>query len=383
MSFPTVFAQITALAHREAFERCVFRYNADAYIKHFSCRQQWLAMCFAQLTYRQSLRDLEVCLAARPHLLYQMGFRGPVPRSTLADANEQRDWRVFADYAQTLVARARRLYAGTPSTLALEQTVYALDATVIDLCLSLFPWAQSLPTKSAIRLNTLLDLQGAIPTFVSISAGKGHEVSVLKELIPEPGAIYVMDRGYLHWAPLAHFAAQGAYFVTRAKTNLGYRVETSLPNAPAQGVLLDQYVRLRGPLAQKVYPHRLRRIQYHDAAEEKLLVFLTNELLLPATKIAQLYRARWQIELFFRWIKQHLHIHRFMGNTDNAVRTQVWSAISTYLLVVILKRTYALNLSLHQILQILSVTPFEQVPIPELFAKIESGQETLELANLF
>jgi hypothetical protein len=369
MATPTVFTQVLALGHHETFHRCVERYHGDACIKTFSCYDQWLAMAFAQLTARESLRDLEAALGARRTLLYQMGFRGRVVRSTLADANERRDWRIYADWAQTLIRRARKLYASEPFALELEQTVYALDATVIDLCLSLFPWAHFRSTKAAIKLHTLLDLRGSIPTFVTLTEGSVHEVNILDQLPIEAGAIYIMDRGYLDFARLARIARAGAFFVIRAKSNLKFYVTKSRPVEAGSGLRCDQTIRLRGFYSRQGYPESLRRVRIHDAQQNRSLVFLTNHFGLGARQIGEVYRARWQIELFFKWIKGHLRIRAFVGTSENAVRIQIWTALSTYLLVAILKKTLQLEPSLHEILQVLSVTPFEKVPVAQLFTR--------------
>lgn len=381
MGTPTVFAQVVGLGHRETFHRCVQRYQGDAGIKDFSCHDQWLAMAFAQLTFRESLRDLESSLAARTELLYQMGFRSRVCRSTLADANERRDWRIYADWAQSLMRRARKLYATEPFALELEQTVYALDATVIDLCLSLFPWAHFRTTKAAIKLHTLLDLRGSIPTFLALTDGKVHEVNLLDALPIEPGSLYVMDRGYLDFARLARFTSMGAFFVIRAKSNLRFYVSASRAVDRLTGLRCDQSIRLRGFYSKHAYPDLLRRVRYYDVTQQRSLVFLTNHFTLSAWQVTEVYRARWQIELFFRWIKQHLRIRAFMGTSENAVRVQIWSAISTYLLVAILKKTLNLEPSLHEILQVLSVTPFEKAPLQELFARSPDRFDTTNMTN--
>jgi hypothetical protein len=369
MAVPTVFAQVMSLGHREIFRRCVERYGGDAYIKSFSCHDQWLAMAFAQLTHRESLRDLESALGSRAELLYQMGFRGPVQRSTLADANEQRDWRIYSDWAQALMRRARKLYACEPFAVELEQTVYAFDATVIDLCLTLFPWAHFRLRESAIKLHTLLDLRGSIPTFLALTNATVNEMLLLDTLPIEAGAIYVLDRGYTDFARLARFTAAGAFFVIRGKRGLDHYVAQSRPVDRISGLRCDQTIQLRNRSSKLRYSAPLRRISYRDPAQELSLVFLTNLFSASALQITELYRARWQIELFFRWIKQHLCIHRFIGNSENAVRIQIWSAVSAYLLVAILKKTWKLEPSLHEILQVISITPFEKVPLPELFAK--------------
>lgn len=369
MAIPTVFAQVMSLGHREIFRRCVARYGGDAYIKSFSCHDQWLAMAFAQLTHRESLRDLEAALGSRTELLYQMGFRGRVLRSTLADANEQRDWRIYADWAQTLIRRARQLYADEPFAVELDQTVYAFDATVIDLCLTLFPWAHFRLSESAIKLHTLLDLRGSIPTFLALTNATVNEMLLLDTLPIEAGAIYVLDRGYTDFARLARVTAAGAFFVIRGKRGLDHYVAQSRPVDRLTGLRCDQTIQLRNYSSKRRYPAPLRRISYRDPKQDLPLVFLTNLFAASALQIAELYRARWQIELFFRWIKQHLCIRRFIGNSENAVRIQIWSAVSTYLLVAILKKTWRLEPSLHEILQVISVTPFEKTPLPELFAR--------------
>ena len=385
MATPTIFTQVLSLGHHETFHRCVERYRGDTCIKSFSCYDQWLAMAFVQLTSRESLRDLEASLGARRALLYQMGFRGRVVRSTLADANERRDWRIFADWAQTLIRRARKLYATEPFALELEQTVYALDATVIDLCLSLFPWAHFRSTKAAIKLHTLLDLRGPIPTFVALTEGAVHDVNILDDLPIEAGAIYVMDRAYLDFARLARIARAGAFFVIRAKSNLKFYVVKSRPVDTTSGLRCDQTIRLRGFYSKQGYPEALRRVRFYDSKQERSLVFLTNHFGLTAFQVTEVYRARWQIELFFKWIKGHLRIRAFVGTSENAVRIQIWTALSTYLLVAILKKTLKLEPSLHEILQVLSVTPFEKVPVPELFARysysIDTNSEAFDIPN--
>ena len=387
MAIPTVFAQVMSIGHREVFRRCVERYGGDAYIKSFSCHDQWLAMAFAQLTHRESLRDLESALGSRTELLYQMGFRGRVQRSTLADANEQRDWRIYADWAQALIGRARKLYASEPFAVELEQTVYALDATVIDLCLTLFPWAHFRLSESAIKLHTLLDLRGSIPTFLTLTNATVSEMLVLDSLPIEPGAIYVLDRGYTDFARLARFTAEGAFFVIRAKSGLDHYVVRTRPVDRTSGLRCDQTIRLRGRFTKQRYPEALRRVSYRDPVSDLSLVFLTNLFTASALEVTQLYRARWQIELFFRWIKQHLCIRRFVGNSQNAVRIQIWSAVSAYLLVAILKKTLKLEPSLHEILQVISVTPFEKIPLPELFAdnplNFDTSNHRDDMPNLF
>jgi len=376
MATSTVFAQVMSIGHRETFRRCVDRYSGDAYTKGFSCHDQWLAMAFAQLTHRESLRDLESALGSRTELLYQMGFRSRVQRSTLADANEQRDWRIYADWAQALIRRARELYLNEPFAVELDQTIYALDATIIDLCLTLFPWAHFRLRESAIKLHTLLDLRGSIPTFLTLTKATVNEMLMLDTLPIEAGAIYVMDRGYTDFARLARFPAAGAFFVIRGKRGLDCYVTQSRLVDRSTGLRCDQTIRLRGRSSRQRYPAPLRRISYRDPEQDLPLVFLTNLFTASALDIAKLYRARWQIELFFRWIKQHLCIRRFIGNSENAVRTQIWSAVCTYLLVAILKKTLKLNPSMHEILQVISVTPFEKVPLSELFTKTYPNADT-------
>jgi len=326
-------------------------------------------MAFAQITYRESLADIEVCLRSRPDQLYRMGFRSTVAHSTLADANSARDWRIYADLAQRLIARARRLYANEPLAVELEQTVYALDSTTIDLCLSLFPWARFRSTKAAVKLHTLLDLRGPIPTMIWISEGKMADVRALDELVPEPGAFYVMDRAYVDFRRLHRFELAGAFFVTRSKTGLQLNRLESRPVDRSTGVRSDQVVWLTLPKSVEHYPDRLRRISYRDPEDGKALVFLTNNFDLPALTIAQLYKGRWGVELFFKWVKQNLRIKHFFGTTENAVKTQVWIAISVYVLVAIVRKELGLELSMSQILQILSVNVFEQVPLAELVTK--------------
>jgi hypothetical protein len=370
-----IFSQLTEWIHPEQFRRCVTRYEGNRKVYNFPCWDQFLAMTFAQLTYRDSLADIEVCLRSRQDQLYRLGFRSTVAHSTLAAANRQRDWRIYHALAQGLITRARRLYAEESFGVELEQTVYGLDSTTIDLCLSLFPWARFRSTKAAVKLHTLLDLRGPIPTMISISDGKRGDVSVLDELTLEPGAFYVMDRGYVDFERLYRFVLAGAYFVTRAKTNLQASRLESRPVAPGTGVRSDQLVGLRRLKSFKHYPERLRRIHYRDPETGKVLVFLTNNFDLPALTIAQLYKCRWRVELFFKWIKQNLRIKHFFGTSDNAVKTQVWIAICVYVLVAIVRKELSLELSLSQILQVLSVNVFEQVPLAALVAKTRSQYE--------
>ena len=386
MSTTTVFAQVMAFGHREVFRRCVEKYSGDVGCRGFSCHDQWLAMAFAQLTYRDSLRDIVTGLESRTPLLYQMGFRSRVTRSTLADANESRDWRIYADWAQSLITQARKLYANEGFGVELTQTVYALDATVIDLCLSVFPWAHFRSTKAAIKLHTLLDLCGSIPSFMVVTDGLVHEVNVIDELPIESGSIYIMDRGYTDFQRLHRFHSEGAFFVIRAKSNLRFRVVESRLVDKGTGLRCDQTIRFRGAQAGKDYPDTLRRIRFYDLEQKRSLVFLTNIFHLPALIIAHLYRCRWQVELFFRWIKQHLRIHKFVGTSQNAVRLQIWVAISAYLLVAIAKKKLGVKASLHEILQTISLTPFDKVPLQELFMKhdtpfgmIDDENDTLNL----
>jgi len=360
-----VFSQLMEFAPWHTFRRLVAKYRGDFNVRTFSCLDQFLSMAFAQLTYRESLRDIEACLRAQPTKLYHMGLRGTVSRSALADANESRDWRIYAEFAYSLIRTARRLYAQEPLAVDLAETVYALDATTIDLCLSLFPWAKFRTTKAAVKLHTLLDLRGAIPSFIHISDGKLHEVNVLDVLLPEPGAFYVMDRAYLDFERLYRLDQAGSFFVTRAKSNFKFNRVYSRPVDRRTGLLCDQEIDLVVFYSQQGYPARLRRIRYRDA-EGRRLVFLTNHMTLPSLTICELYRSRWQVELFFKWIKQHLRINRFFGTSENAVKTQVWIAVAVYVLVAIVRKRLNLGLSLHEMLQILSVTPFEKVPLFQL-----------------
>jgi hypothetical protein len=376
-----IFCQIVEWVHGEQFRRCVNRYHGNQRVRNFSCWDQFLAMSFAQLTYRDSLADIEVCLRSRSDQLYRLGFRSTVAHSTLADANRSRDWRIYRDLAQILIARARRLYAGDSFGVELEQTVYALDSTTIDLCLSLFPWAHFRSTKAAVKLHTLLDLRGPIPTMIALSDGKQADVNVLDELLLDPGAFYVMDRGYVDFQRLYRFTLAGAFFVTRAKAGLKINRLESRPVEDNTGVRSDQAVWLTRPKSVEHYPERFRRVSYRDPESGKTLVFLTNNFELPALTIAQLYKSRWRVELFFKWIKQNLRIKHFFGTTDNAVKTQVWIAVSIYVLVAIVRKELRLKLSLSQILQILSVNVFEQVALAELVAKTASQNETPDSCN--
>ena len=359
----SIFAQLMDFLPSKAFRRCVKRYQGDYKLKSFSCWDQFLCMAFAQLTFRESLRDIEACLRAQQTKLYHLGIRGQVSRNTLAHANSVRDWRIYADFAQVLITRARVLYANDSFGIELAQTVYALDATTIDLCLTLFPWAKFRKHKGAVKLHTLLDLRGNIPTVVIITHGKVHEVNILDQLSFEAGAFYVMDRGYLDFARLYKLHLASAFFVTRARKRFDFQRLYSQPVERATGVICDQIVTLVNPVPRQGYPEKLRRIRYFDAQKQKRLVFLTNNFNLPPLTIAELYRSRWQVELFFKWIKQHLRIKNFYGTSENALRTQIWIAISVYVLVAIVKKELHLPGSLYRMLQICSVTLFEKTPI--------------------
>ena len=361
----TIFAQLMDFLPSKAFRRCVKRYQGDYKLKTFSCWDQFLCMAFAQLTYRESLRDIEACLRAQQTKLYHLGIRGQVSRNTLAHANSVRDWRIYADFAQVLISRARVLYADDSFGVELAQTVYALDATTIDLCLALFPWAEFRKHKGAVRLHTLLDLRGNIPTVVIITHGKVHEVNILDQLSFEAGAFYVMDRGYLDFARLYKLHLASGFFVTRARKRFAFQRLYSQPVDRATGVICDQLVTLVNPVPRQGYPEKLRRIRYRDALTDQRLVFLTNNFNLPPLTIAELYRSRWQVELFFKWIKQHLRIKNFYGTSENALRTQIWIAISVYVLVAIVKKELHLDGSLYRMLQICSVTLFEKTPISQ------------------
>jgi hypothetical protein len=358
-----VFSQLMEFLPRHDFNACVQRYGGDRRPRGFSCRDQFLCLAFAQLTFRESLRDIETCLRSFQPKLYHAGFRGNISRSTLADANRVHGWQIFADFAQVLIGRARKLYADEPMGVELEQTVYALDSTTIDLCLSLFPWARFRRRKGAVKLHTLLDLRGNIPTFVRITHGKTHDVTVLDHLLLEPGSFYVMDRGYVDFRRLYRFTICSAFFVTRAKRGLDYTRRSRRPVDKSTGLRSDQTIVLAGPKTSQLYPESLRRISFYDASNDRRFVFLTNNFTLPALTIATLYKCRWQVELFFKWIKQNLHIKSFYGTSDNAVKTQVWIAISVYVLVAIVKKELGLERSLSEILQILSLSLFEKTPI--------------------
>jgi transposase len=359
----TVFSQLLSFLPDREFRRCVARYNGDARPRGFSCWDQYLSMAFAQLTYRDSLRDIEACLRSLGSKLYHMGFHSRVSRSTLADANDAHDWRIYADFAQVLIRVARPLYASDPIGVELSQSLYALDSTTIDLCLSLFPWAKFRKHKAAVKMHTLLDLHGNIPTFISITDGKVHDVNILDEIVPEAGAFYVMDRGYVDFQRLYVFTLSAAFFVVRTKSNVLLQRRYSHPVDKTTGVRSDHTVILTAIGSAKAYPDPLRRVTYLDVETRKRLKFLTNNFTLPALTIAQIYKCRWQVELFFKWIKQHLRIKAFYGTSENAVKTQIWIAVSMYVLVAIVRKRLGLEVSLYQILQILSVTLFEKTPI--------------------
>jgi hypothetical protein len=374
-----VFSQVMEHLPLHTFRRCVQRYRGNHKIQSFSCLDQFRCMAFAQLTYRESLRDIEACLRAQQNKLYHMGIRGGISRNTLSNANKVRDWRIYADFAQSLIQVARKLYVHEDIGAELYNTVYALDATTIDLCLSVFPWAHFRSTKAAVKLHTLLDLRGAIPTFIHISDGKMHDVNVLDLLLPEAGAFYVMDRGYVDFSRLFTLHQGSAFFVIRAKSNLQCRRLYSRPVDKSLGLRCDQTVRLTGFYASRGYPEKLRRVKYHDLKTGKTFVFLTNNFALPAMTIADLYRCRWQVELFFKWIKQHLK--SFFGTTDNAVKTQIWIAVSVYVQVAIIKKRLNLDASLYTILQILSVTIFENTPLDQLLMDNKFTQDNADSPN--
>ncbi len=376
-----VFSQLMDQLPSYEFQKCVARYRGDYQQKKFSCWDQFLCMAFAQLTYRESLRDIEACLRSLGAKLYHVGFRGKVARSTLADANESRDWRIYADFAQVLIRIARPLYARDPIGVDLDQSLYALDSTTIDLCLSLFPWARFRRHKAAVKMHTLLDLHGNIPTFIRITDGKTHDVNILDEFLPEPGAFYVMDRAYVDFQRLFVFTLCSSFFVVRTKKNVLLQRRYSHAVDKSTGVRSDQTVILRAIESAKAYPDPLRRVSYFDAATNKRLKFLTNNFALPALTIARIYRSRWQIELFFKWIKQHLRIKKFYGASENAVKTQIWIAVSVYVLVAIVRKRLGLEASLYQILQILSVTLFEKTPILQALQPSDSHDNLLTNPN--
>jgi hypothetical protein len=381
-----VFAQMMDYLPWKSFGRIVERHAGDHRVRHFSCANQFRCMAFAQLTYRESLRDIEACFRAQHAKLYHLGIRGTVARSTLADANEARDWRIYADFAHRLIAIARPLYAEEPFGLELKETVYALDATLIRLCLSIFPWATYRSTKAAVKMHTLMDLRGSIPAFIHISDGLVHEMNILDDLVPEPGAFYVMDRGYIDFERLHRFHQAGAFFVIRARSNLNFTRRYSAPVDRSTGLICDQSALLNVYYSKEGFPDPLRRIKIRDAESRKSVVLLSNNFALPALTISELYRCRWQIELFFKWIKQHLRIKAFFGTSENAVKTQIWIAVSVYVLVAIIKKRLKLDASLYELLQILSLTMFERIPLHQLLTIKPTEQEQgmhLKQLNLF
>ena len=377
----TVFSQLLNFLPDREFRRCVARYGGDVRPRGFSCWDQYLSMAFAQLTCRDGLRDIEACLRSLGGKLYHMGFHGRVARSTLADANDAHDWRIYADFAQVLIGIARPLYASDPIGIDLDQSLYALDSTTIDLCLSLFPWAKFRKHKAAVKMHTLLDLHGNIPTFISITDGKVHDVNILDEILPEAGAIYVMDRGYIDFERLYVFTLSSAFFVVRTKSNILLERRYSRPVDKSTGVRSDHTVILTAFDSAEVYPDALRRVSYLDVETRKRFKFLTNNFALPALTIAQIYKSRWQVELFFKWIKQHLRIKAFYGTGENAVKTQLWIAVSVYVLVAIVRKRLGLQVSLYQILQILSVTLFEKTPILRALQPSDSEEIDVDFAN--
>ena len=376
-----VFAQIMEHIPMKVFRRCVRTYNGNHKVKSFSCLDQYLCMTFAQLTYRESLRETEICLRAQSKKLYHMGIRGGIARNTLSNANKVRDWRIYADFAQALIRIARPLYAEEDLGLELDNTIYALDSSTIDLCLSVFPWALFRSTKSAIKLHTLLDLRGNIPTFIHISDGKIHDVNILDILIPEAGAFYIMDRGYVDFERLFRINQTGAFFVTRLKSNTVYRRRYShavTAEEKSLGIRCDQTIILTGVDSKNDYPQPLRRVKYYDSKSDKTFNFITNNFVIPAQTVADLYRYRWQVELFFKWIKQHLRIKSFFGTSENAVKSQIWIAISVYVLVAIIKKRLGIKIELYTILQILSLTLFEKTPLDQLLMNSENKYELVE-----
>jgi hypothetical protein len=371
----TLFSQLMDCLPWSTFARIVARHHGDHSVQSFPCAEQYRAMAFAQLTYRESLRDIEACLSAQPAKLWHMGFRGPVRRSTLADANQARDWRIYAEFAQRLIAQARRLYVGERLLADLNNTVYALDSTTIDLCLSLFPWAHFRSTKAAVKMHTLLDLRGNIPSFIHISDGKLHDVHALDMIVPEAGAIYVMDRGYVDFARLYGLHEAGAFFVTRAKSNLDAHRVYSATTDRTTGIIADQTIALDGHYTRRDYPAHLRRVRFRDPQTGKTLVFLTNLTAQPALTICDLYKSRWQVELFFKWIKQHLRIKAFYGSSENAVKTQIWIAVSVYVLVAIVRKRLKLDASLYTLMQVFSVIVFEKASIESVILQTADGSE--------
>jgi len=377
----TIFAQLMDFIPAPEFRRCVQRYRGDYKVSNFSCWDQFLCMAFAQLTYRESLRDIETCLRTMGTRLYHLGIRGHVSRSTLADANENRDWRVYADLAQVLIRTARQLYADEDFGVELQQTVYALDCTTIDLCLSLFPWARYRAKNAAVKMHTLLDLHGNIPAFIAVAPAKIHEIRVFDQLLPEPGSIYIMDRAYLDFQRLYTLTQALAFFIIRSRKDFRFRRVGALPVDKSTGLRCDQTIRLQSFYPAKYYPDALRRIRYYDLETQKNLTFLTNNFLLPTWTIAQLYKCRWQVELFFKWIKQHLRIKKFYGLSPNAVKTQIWIAISVYVLVAIVRKQFRLELNLYHMSQILSLTLFEKMPLLQAFLQIQSANKMGQPSN--
>ena len=377
----TLFAQLMDFLPWSTFNRYVARYGGDKGVRTLTCAEQFRVMAFAQLTYRESLRDIEVSLSAQASKLYHMGFREPVRRSTLADANESRDWRIYADFAARLIIQARALYASENLGLELSNTVYALDSTTIDLCLSVFPWAHFRTTKAAVKMHTLLDLRGSIPSFIHVSDGKLHDVHALDLLTPEAGAIYVMDRGYVDFARLHRLHLAGAFFVTRAKSNLKAHRVYSAPTDRDTGILCDQTIALEGFYSKQDYPTYLRRVRFKDPETGKTLVFLTNQMSLPAATICALYKSRWQVELFFKWIKQHLRIKQFFGTSENAVKTQIWISVSVYVLVAIVRKKLNIDASLYTLLQVLSLTLFEKMPLQQAFPGDDYTSDNGSISN--
>jgi hypothetical protein len=377
----TLFAQLMDFVPWTTFSKIVARYSGDHRVRTLSCGEQYRAMAFAQLTYRESLRDIETCLSVQVSKLYHMGFREPVRRSTLADANETRDWRIHAELAQRLITQARKFYADESLGLELTNTAYALDSTTIDLCLAVFPWAHFRATKAAVKMHTLLDLRGNIPSFIHVSDGKLHDVHALDLLLPEAGAIYIMDRGYVDFTRLHALHLAGAFFVTRAKSNIDAHRVYSASTDRTTGIICDQTIALDGHYTSRSYSEHLRRVRFRDPESGKTLVFITNQFGLPATTICALYKSRWQVELFFKWIKQHLRIKRFFGTSENAVKTQIWIAVSVYVLVAIVKKRLNLDASLYTLLQILSVTLFEKMPIDQTLAGGDPRCNTSQITN--
>jgi hypothetical protein len=368
----TIFSQIMSFIPKYEFDKRVIKYNGNYRIRQFSCWDQFLSMSFAQLSYRQSLRDIEACLNAQPNKLYHMGIKGHVSRTNLANANQKRDWRIYAEFAQVLISQARKLYQDDPEFIVdLDSTIYALDSTTIDLCLSLFPWAKFRKNKGAVKLHTLLDIQGSIPVFIEITRGLVHDVNILDVLIPEPGSFYVMDRGYLDFERLYRIKENLGYFIIRAKKNMKFQRTESREVDKSTGLGCDQLIRLSGFTTRKSYPDKLRRVKYHDRETDKILVFLTNNFDIPALTVAELYRNRWRVELFFKWIKQHLRIKAFFGTSPNAVKTQIWIAISIYVMIAMIRKMEKIELNLYTILQIFSVSLFEKVPIYQLLTNID------------